>query len=714
MRLLSVVAAGAAILLACAEPPPAPRAGVVSTLARESGAARRPRAVRPGATITDVKAPPRADASLLPRRVLFANDDRSLPKLSPDGRKIAFLADKDGVSNVWVAEANNVAAAKPVTNDRSRGIRWYTWAYTNEHVIFRQDEGGDENWHLHAVDLRTGDDRDLTPLPGVSARLEAVSWKKPMRLVMGLNDRDKRWHDLHEVDLATGAHTMVQKNEGFSSYTLDLDLKVRLAQKPEKDGSVDVQELDGKGGFRSAFRIPFEDKLTTRIVGFDGSGTKLHLVDSRGRDTAAFVEMDLARKTSRVVLDDGQADIESLLLTPRDRRPQAALANHLRLRWHVADPKLRGDLDVLEAASPGDVDVVSRSLDDTKWIVSYAVSDGPTKYALYDRSKPEARKVDILFANVKALEGVKLSPMMPVVIPARDGLPLVSYLTLPAGSFRPNGDARPERPLPMVLYVHGGPWSRDEWGLNRSTQWLASRGYAVLHVNYRGSRGFGKRFLNAADREWAGKMHEDLVDAVTWATTEGIADPKKVAIMGRSYGGYATLVGLSFTPDTFACGVDIVGPSNLETLLRNTPAYWESETELFARRVGDIRTEEGRAFLAARSPLGRVDRIARPLLIGQGKNDPRVKQVESDQIVSAMQSKRLPVTYVLYPDEGHGFQRPENRISFNAVTEVFLAQCLGGPYEPIGKDFAGSSISVPSGKEHVDGLADALSAAARR
>lgn len=709
MRLLSVVvAAGAAGLLACAEPPPAPR----STLARQSGAGQ-PRAKRPGATITDEKAPPRADVSLIRRRVLFTNEDRLAPKLSPDGRRLAFLAERDGAWNVWVSEVNDLAAAKPVTSDRKRGIGWYTWAYTNEHILFLQDEGGDENWHLHAVDLRTGDARDLTPMPGIAARLVGVSWKKPMRLVVALNDRDKRWHDLHEVDLATGAHTMVQKNEGFSAYDLDLDLKVRLAQKPMKDGSVDVQEPDGKGGFRSVFTIPFEDRLTTRIVGFDGSGTKVHLVDSRGRDTAAFVEMDLTRKTSRVVLEDPQADIESLVVSPRDRKPQAAIANYLRHRWHVADPTIRGDLDVLEAASPGDIDVVSRSLDDTRWLVSYATSDAPTKYALYDRSKPEAKKVTVL-SKATVLDRVKLAPMMPVVIPARDGLSLVSYLTLPAGSVRPNGDARPERPLPMVLRVHGGPWMRGEWRFDRHAQWLANRGYAVLDVNYRGSRGFGKRFLEAGDHEWGGKMQEDLLEAAGWATTQGIADPRKVAIMGGSYGGYAALVGLTFTPDTFACGVDIAGPSNLETFLRNVPPYWESEAELFAKRVGDIRTEEGRKLLADRSPLGRVDRIKKPLLIGQGTNDPRVKQAESDRIVAAMQSRRLPVTYVLYPDEGHGIERPENHLSFHAVAEVFLAQCLDGPYEPIGKDFAGASISVPAGKEHVDGLAAALDAAAKR
>jgi len=258
--------------------------------------------------------------------------------------------------------------------------------------------------------------------------------------------------------------------------------------------------------------------------------------------------------------------------------------------------------------------------------------------------------------------------------------------------------------------VHGGPGARDQWGLNPNHQWLASRGYAVLSVNYRASTGFGKKFINAGDHEWAGKMHHDLIDAVKWAIGEKIADPAKVAIMGGSYGGYSTLIGLTFTPDVFACGVDIVGPSNLVTLLNSIPPYWTPMIAEFTHRIGDHRTEEGKKFLFERSALSRVDAIKKPLLIAQGANDPRVKQAESDQIVKAMQAKRLPVTYVLYPDEGHGFARPENRMSFYAVAEVFLAQHLGGNYQPTGEDLQNSTITVPGGAEHVFGLGDALSA----
>jgi dipeptidyl aminopeptidase/acylaminoacyl peptidase len=380
----------------------------------------------------------------------------------------------------------------------------------------------------------------------------------------------------------------------------------------------------------------------------------------------------------------------------------------------VLDSDIVGDIAHLQAVADGDFDVLARTLDDTQWIVAYTIDNGPVHYYLYRRPTKHAT---FLFTNRQALEGLPLAKMHSAVIPARDGLNLVSYYTLPIGSEANGGELvrpRPEagalraRPLATVLLVHGGPWGRDEWGYDTIHQWLANRGYAVLTVNSRGSTGFGKAFVNAGNLEWGARMQDDLLDAVQWAIDAGIADPQRIAIMGGSYGGYATLAGLTFTPETFACGVDIVGPSNLVTLLETVPPYWEPIIKMFTTRVGDHRTEEGRAFLRSRSPLTYVDNIQRPLLIGQGANDPRVKQAESDQIVQAMQAKQIPVTYVLYPDEGHGFARPENNLSFFAVAEAFLAQHLEERFEPIGEDFANSSIVVPTGQEQIPGLADSL------
>ena len=653
------------------------------------------------------KEPPRADPTLLPRSVLFSNPDRAMPTISPDGKRLAYLSSVDGVLNVWVAPVTDLAKAKPVTQDTKRGIHTYRWAFTNDHILYTQDKDGDENFHLHAVDLKANADKDLTPIEGVQARIEAISYRIPNEVLVGLNDRDKRFHDLHRVNVATGASKLVQKNEGFGSFAVDDDFKLRLAMRPEKDGSTSVLEPDGKGAFRDVAKIPLVDTLTTEVLGFDKTGTKAFLTDSRERDTAALVELDLTTKKTKVLLDDGQADVSDIVQHPTDRRVQAALASYDRLRWHAIDPSLRADLDVIQTATPGDVRLLSRTLDDTKWVVSTVLSDGPVKFWLYDRSK---KKLDYLFANIKALETAKLAKMQPVVVKSRDGLDLVSYLTLPREADA-DGDGKLDAgkgPLPMVLLVHGGPWARDEYRLDSRHQWLSSRGYAVLSVNYRGSTGFGKKFVNAADKQWAAKMHDDLLDAVGWAVTQKIAQQDKVAIYGGSYGGYAALVGLTFTPDVFACGVDIVGPSNLVTLLNSIPPYWESEIEQFTKRIGDHRTEEGKRYLLSVSPLSRADRITKPLLIGQGANDPRVKQVESDQIVKAMQAKNTPVTYVLYPDEGHGFARPENWKSFNAIAEVFLAQCLGGPYEPIGADFKGSSLTVPAGKENITTLSETL------
>ena len=693
------------VLLGCETPPPArpaPLASPKPSVARTQGS-DEPRPIA------------KADPGLPPRRLFFSNPDRTGVKLSPDGKRVSFLSSKNGVSNVFVAPADAPEKAEPVTNDTKRGIRSYTWAFTNEHLLYRQDEGGDENYHVHVVDLRTKVDRDVTPLPRVQARIEARSRKHPREVIVAMNDRDPRYHDAFVIDVVTGQKKLVLKNDlEMSAFVYDDELNPRVALKTLPDGGTQYFEHDPKGKGEKAFlpfaKVGLEDTLTTSPLAFDAKGTTLYLTDSRGRDTAALVAFDLVKKTARVLVDDGQADIEGATFDPKTLVPQAAQASYEKSRWHLVDQTLTPDFEILRELAKGDTfDVVSRSQDDTRWLVLVTSSDGPNRYYRYERPKDKKGKHEahFLFSSHVALEDKKLAPMHPRALRSRDGLSLVSYLTLPPGS-DPDGDGKPDKPVPMVLLVHGGPWSRDVYGFSPHAQWLSSRGYAVLSVNFRGSTGFGKSFINGADRQWGAKMHDDLVDAVAWAEAEKITSPGKTAIMGGSYGGYATLVGLTFTPEKFACGVDIVGPSNLATLLETIPPYWASELEQFTKRIGDHRTTEGKAFLATRSPLTFASRIRRPLLIGQGKNDPRVKQSESDQITAAMRSAGQKVTYVLYPDEGHGFARPENRLSFNAVAEAFLAQCLGGSYEPVGEDFKGSSIEVVSGKSEVVGLAAAL------
>ena len=646
----------------------------------------------------------RNNSSLISRDLLFGNPDKITTRISPDGSKLAFLAPKEGVLNVWVGQADSPKTAKPVTNDTSRGIRSYTWAYTNQHILYLQDRNGDENWRIYSVNLSNGKILDLTPFEGVRADIRALSPKHPEEAIIGLNRRDPEYHDLYRLNIETGNMTLILENKEFSGFEIDNDFRVRLASNMTADGGSEVFMPAKNGSWETFIRIEMEDALTTGFSGFNKINDQIYLIDSRGRNTAALYALNLQTKESYFLAEDPKSDLTGMMIHPTEKNVQAVAFYYDRIHWKILDPSIEPDMDLLHSVEEGDMTVVSRSLDDKVWIVVFTRDNGPSHYYYYDHDK---RRASFLFTDRELLAGLPLAKMIPAVIKSRDGLDLVSYYTLPLQSDE-NGDGRPDKPLPMVLYVHGGPWARDYWGLDSIHQWLANRGYVVLSVNFRGSTGLGKNFINAGNLEWGKKMHDDLIDAVNWSVQQKIADPEKIAIMGGSYGGYAALAGLTFTPGTFACAVDIVGPSNLITLLETIPPYWKPEIEQFTKRVGDFRTEPGRKLLQERSPLNSVTRIERPLLIGQGANDPRVKQNESDQIVKAMQAKGLPVTYVLYGDEGHGFARPENRLSFYAIAEAFLAEHLGGSFQPIGQDFTGSNLTVPAGAGEVPGLAQAL------
>jgi dipeptidyl aminopeptidase/acylaminoacyl peptidase len=659
-------------------------------------------------------AAPASNVALIPRAALF-DPVKAQARLSPDGKYMSFLAPEDGVLNVWLAPAGKLAEAKPITHDRKRGIRQHLWGDDNRHVLFLQDEGGDENWRVYSVDVETGRQLNLTPLAKVRAEIVGLSPERPAIALIALNDRDPQWHDLYEIDIGSGERKLVERNDQeFAGYLEDLQLRPQLAVKTLADGGGELYRHTGDG-WKSLLKYGQADSLTFQPLVVEHGGNTALILSSVGRNTAALVRVDLATASQSVLAEDGKADVSGVWLQPRTRAPQAYTVEYLTNETRALPQAATGqagsdaqdvgkDIERLKGALGPQFQLVSRTLDDTRWII--AVDDPVhvlTTY-LYERANGKVTK---LFDSRPDLAGAPLQPMKPLEIRSRDGLTLVSYLTLPAGT-DPHATGRPANPLPMVLNVHGGPWARDSYGFNPEHQWLANRGYAVLSVNYRGSTGFGKKFLNAGDREWAGKMHQDLLDGVDWAIREKIAIPDNLAIYGGSYGGYASLVGLTFTPDRFACGVDIVGPSNLLTLLASIPPYWKSAFEDMAHRIGDPRTEEGRELLKQRSPLTHADRITRPLLIAQGANDPRVKQAESDQIVAAMQAKHLPVTYVIYPDEGHGFARPQNRIAFYAVSELFLSKCLGGRFQPIGEDFAGASLKVPMGADQLAGLSEAL------
>ena len=645
------------------------------------------------------------DVPLIERAKLFGNPVKSAGRISPDGKWLSWTAPRDGVMNLWVAPVGDMDSARPLTAEKVRPVRQYFWSPDSTQILFIQDKGGDEDFLLYGVDVASAKQVALTPFKKTRVQLVGISNKHKDRVLVGLNNRDSKWHDVHSLNLKTGKLTLVQRNEGYAGFLADNDLKLRMALKSRDDGGTDYYRIvGGKIEAKPFASVGLEDSLTTNPAGFTADGDTLYWIDSRGRNTAALIAQDVASGATTVVAESPKADISSVLLNPTTLRAEAFQAEYLKPEWSALDPGVGASLKWLEHKLGGSVGVQSRTDADDRWVVAVDRVVEPSSVHLFDRKAGTLTK---LYTGRPELVGAPLVPMWPVEIKARDGLVLPSYLTLPAGADA-NGDGRADKPVPMILTVHGGPWARDNHGFDPYHQWFANRGYAVLAVNYRGSTGFGKSFISAGDLQWGLKMHDDLIDAVDWAIANGVTSPGKVAIEGGSYGGYATLAGLTLTPDKFACGADIVGPSNLFTLLGTIPPYWESFKQQFYKRMGDPTTEAGRAILKAASPLTHVDKIKKPLLIGQGANDPRVKQAESDQIVEAMKAKGIPVTYVLFPDEGHGFARPENRIAFAAIEENFLANCLGGRAEPIGDELKKSTAKVPHGAEHAPGLAEAL------
>jgi dipeptidyl aminopeptidase/acylaminoacyl peptidase len=633
-------------------------------------------------------------AELVARRVFFDNPDYLNVRVSPDGSHLAYVAPVDGVNNLWVTPIGDLAAARPVTRVTDRNIATYfRWAHTNRHLVFFRERNGDENWRAASVDIENGAIVPLTPEQGVKSFVQEMDRKFPEEMLLRHNQRDKRYFDMFRVNLVTGASEVKYENTGYLRLITDSDFQLRLASRLTADGTAEIFERRPDDGWAPFTRIPIGDTSTTELLDFSADGKTLYLIDSRGRDKAAFFALDMATRETKLLADDDEADIVQVIFDD-DRRPIAARANKDRARWHVVDESARQDLADLARHGTGDITVVSGSVDRRLASVFYERDTESGEYALLDRGKREVRK---LFTQRKSLADVPLQKMQPVVIPARDGLRLNCYLTLPA---RDGGNG----PVPVVLVIHGGPYARDVWGFNSTHQWLANRGYAVLSVNYRGSTGFGKAFITAADREWGGKMHDDLIDALDWAIEQDIADPARVGFFGGSYGGYSALMAATRTPEKFTCIVDLFGISNLITFMATIPPYWGPWFSIWKNRLGDPDTEAGRAFLAERSPINHLDRATKPILIAQGMRDVRVVAAESEQMVTALKQRGVPVTYITFADEGHGFVRPENRLAFYGVAEAFLAKHLGGRYQGIGNDFAGSSLKIETGGDLVPGI----------
>jgi len=619
---------------------------------------------------------------LIPREVLFGNPERISPHISPDGTKLAWIAPRDGVLNVWVAPvgASGVDwdAATAVTDDTDRGIRSYAWAWDGRHLLYVQDTGGDENWRLYDVDLETlaqaGGQadlakRDLTPYEGIQARIIATRKSHRDEVLVGLNRDDPQLHDVYRLDLKTGELTKLIDNPGYAGWLADQDMVVRGAVSPMPDGGYEVLVRDdAEADWRTLLTISADDAPASGILAFTGDGKSLLGISSAGVDTGRLVQVDLESGGTQVLLEDPEADVAGAVLHPDTREPQIAVVLKDRAEYHVLDPEVAPDLEAIRALHSGDPGLTDRDEADATWLVAFTDDAGPVRYYAYDRA---SRAGSFLFDSRPALSRYELARMEPFSFVTRDGLTVHGYVTFPPGGGRSG--------LPAVLDVHGGPTVRDEWGWNPEAQWLANRGYMCIQVNYRGSTGYGKAFVNAGDREWGGKMHDDLIDAVRYVVEQGWADPDRIAIYGGSYGGYAALVGAAFTPDVFRCAGDIVGPSNLQTLLETIPPYWAPMKAELYKRVGNPETDK--EFLWSRSPLSRAGDIRIPLLIAQGANDPRVKQAESEQIVAALAEAGIDYEYMLFPDEGHGFAKPENRLKFYAAAERFLAKYLGGRFE---------------------------------
>ncbi|MBH5323294.1 S9 family peptidase [Aurantiacibacter sediminis] len=642
-----------------------------------------------------------SSTKLISRDDLFGNPTRSGGKISPDGKWVSWMAPWERVMNVFMAPADDPDNPRRMTSAKDRPIPQYFWAPDSQSLLYIRDKEGDENFLLYTVPVTAeegAEEKCLTPFE--DTRVQVVGGSETIRdkILIGLNNRDPRFHDVHLLDLNTGELELVFENNEWAGFEADDSLTLRWAVRQNAAGGTDMHEItDGVVADEPRETTGLDDALTTGMAGYTTDGSILYWLDSRGRDTAALFAEDTATGERTLIAEHDKADIGGTMRHAKTGVVQAYNVTYLRTEHHAIDPDIGAAFAWLRERLDGDFGVQSRTDDDRRWLVWNDPLTGPIASYLFDR---DTETLTQFYVTKPELEGAPLQTMHAREIKARDGLTLPSYLTLP-----PQSDAEatgiPQAPVPMVLLVHGGPWARDGYGYNRAHQWLANRGYAVLSVNFRGSTGFGKSFISAGDKEWSGKMHDDLIDAVEWAIEQGIAERDKVAIMGGSYGGYATLVGLTFTPDVFACGVDIVGPSNLETLLETIPPYWEPMVKQFHERMGDPTTAEGVEFLKSISPLYKANEIIKPLLIGQGANDPRVKQAESDQIVDAMERDGVPVTYVLFPDEGHGFARPENNIAFNAIAENFLAEVLGGRAEPVGDVLEASTAEIRTGKEHV-------------
>ena len=619
---------------------------------------------------------------ILDRELFFGNPEISGGQLSPDGKWISFMKEYEGIMNIWVKQFDEpFEKARPLTNSK-RPMAGYFWTYDGKYIVYAKDENGDENINVFAVDpLATAaagsvpDSRNLTPLKEVTAQINLVSKKDPDMMMVSLNDRDKAWHDLYQLQISTGKLTKMYENtERITGYNFDWDEKLRVVKKTDEKGNTTMFRKDGEK------LVPFYDFIVTEqayISSWTPDNKQAYLVSNKGDlNLSTLFLIDPVTKAMKKVENDpkNRVDFGGMYTSDLTREIIYTQYTDDKETFYWKDKQWEQNYKFLQSKFPGkEIGFASMTKDEKKLLVAVSGDKYASEVYFFDTATNELMLQYVPRPALKKVEQY-LAAMTPVRYKSSDGLEIPAYLTLPVGKSAKN--------LPVVILVHGGPKGpRDNWGFNSIAQFLANRGYAVLQPNFRASGGYGKKFMNGGDLQWGKLMQDDITWGVKYLIAQGIADKNKVAIMGGSYGGYATLAGLAFTPDVYACGVDIVGPSNIFTLLESVPAYWESGRAYLYGMVGDPNTEAGKKSIKAASPLFSADKIVKPLLIIQGANDPRVKKAEADQIVIALRDKGKKVDYLLADDEGHGFRKPVNSMAMFAETEKFLAGILGGSYQ---------------------------------
>ena len=605
--------------------------------------------------------------NIIPKKIIFGNPERSSPRISPDGKKLAYLSSFNGVLNVFVRDLET-GIDRVITSDQDRGISSYYWHFDNEHIFYIQDVKGDENWQLFRTNIHSKKTACLTPFENVQVQILDRSKEHPNDLIISMNMDNPELHDIYRLNVLTDELTLLEKNPGnFTDWITDHDLNVRGALRSKEDGGFDLLLKNSEEtNFEVFYSWSNEDSANSGPLLISKDGLSIYLLDSTGSNTTKFIKMNIEHKTQEIIYQDPNYDVSGAIIHPDTLEIQLIMLTKERDHHIIFDESINEDIAKIKRLhNEGDFFIANRSLDDKIWLIGYTRDNGAVPYYRYDR---ELKEFSFLFYHQGKINNFNLARLEPIVFKSRDGLLIHGYISFPVDLERKN--------LPLVLNVHGGPWSRDYYEFDPEVHLFTNRGYICLQINYRGSTGYGKNFTNAGDHEWGNNMLNDLVDAVNWAINQGYANQDKIAVYGGSYGGYAALACSTFTQNIFCCAIDVVGPSNLITFINSIPEYWKPFLNMLYKRIGDPETEE--EFLKSRSPLYFVDNIKIPLLIAQGAHDPRVKKEESEQIVQALMKKNIYHKYLLFEDEGHGFVKPENRLKFYSEVEDFLSIFLGG------------------------------------